>query len=90
MGPPGWVRFVDDWEEMPVDAAVHIEEEVEWATGVEEDVELEKPGDAKQPAAEEPQEPDWLVLEKKLRQKYTDSNKDRERLEMEKKTKLPL
>ncbi|KAH8585343.1 hypothetical protein B0O99DRAFT_713396 [Bisporella sp. PMI_857] len=39
---------------------------------------------------EESNEPDWLLLERKLRQKYMDSAKDKERLEMEKRTKLPL
>jgi hypothetical protein len=35
-------------------------------------------------------EPDWLVLERKLRQKYANESKDRDSLEMKERAKLPL
>ncbi|KAL4728897.1 hypothetical protein ACLX1H_003299 [Fusarium chlamydosporum] len=81
------VRFVDDWEAAPVETVVDDASAHETSSGV-----------ADQPAAhamapdanEEPVEPDWLVLEKKLRQKYHESSKDKERLEMEERTNLPL
>jgi hypothetical protein len=81
------VRFVDDWEAAPVDTIIDGPTPVELNEGVAH----QPPAQAvSSGASQEPVEPDWLVLEKKLRQKYHESSKDKERLELEERTNLPL
>lgn len=84
------VRFVDDWEDLPTETVVNPDAEGDASQG-KDSTESQGPSQPiQQGQTEEPQEPDWLILEKKLRQKYNDSTKDKERLEMEERTNLPL
>ncbi|KAF7561164.1 hypothetical protein G7046_g2979 [Stylonectria norvegica] len=86
------VRFVDDWEEGPSEeifgspGAPSKPEQIDDTAAAE--IGADKPAEVEK--SDEPADPDWLVLEKKLRQKYADSAKDKDRLEMEERTNLPL
>ncbi|KAJ4252021.1 hypothetical protein NW762_011322 [Fusarium torreyae] len=81
------VRFVDDWEDTPKETVVDVASGADASEGVANQPMEHSADHSVQP---EPAEPDWLVLEKKLRQKYHDSSKDKDRLEMEERTSLPL
>ncbi|KAG5759954.1 hypothetical protein H9Q72_011919 [Fusarium xylarioides] len=81
------VRFVDDWEDTTVEKMVNDTSQDDTSGGVANQPQCQSVHDSEQPG---PAEPDWLVLEKKLRQMYHNSLKNKERLEMEERTNLPL